>query len=83
MTYASNELETLRIENARLRALLDAHGIDTRPPLPVQVAVSQPEPSRLNTDEKLVLFRRLFQGRIDTYPIRWESKAGKSGYSPA
>jgi len=83
MTSASNELETLRIENARLRALLDAHGIDARPPLSVPATPSQPEPSRLNTDEKVVLFRRLFQGRIDTYPIRWESKAGKSGYSPA
>jgi superfamily II DNA or RNA helicase len=41
------------------------------------------EPSRLTTDEKVVLFRRLFQGRTDVYPIRWESKAGKSGYSPA
>ncbi len=30
------------------------------------------------------LFRRLFRGRTDAYPIRWESKAsGKSGYAPA
>jgi superfamily II DNA or RNA helicase len=83
MTSASDELETLRTENARLLALLDAHGIDARPRLPAPAAPSQPEPARLNTDEKVVLFRRLFQGRIDTYPIRWESKAGKSGYSPA
>ncbi len=27
--------------------------------------------------------RRLFRGRADVYPVRWESKAGKSGYSPA
>ena len=33
-----------------------------------------PESSRLSTDEKVVLFRRLFRGRKDVYPIRWESK---------
>ncbi|WP_224101673.1 DEAD/DEAH box helicase [Paraburkholderia caribensis] len=83
MNSASDELEKLRTENARLRALLDAHGIDSRPPLPPPATPSPPESSRLNPDEKVVLFRRLFQGRVDTYPIRWESKAGKSGYSPA
>ena len=63
--------------------MLDAHGIDARPHLPAPASLSQPEPARLNTYEKVVLFRRLFQGRIDTYPVRWESKAAKSGYSPA
>lgn len=43
----------------------------------------QPEPSRLSTKEKITFFRRLFRGRTDAYPIRWESKAGRSGYSPA
>ncbi|MDR6554696.1 TOTE conflict system archaeo-eukaryotic primase domain-containing protein [Paenibacillus qinlingensis] len=33
--------------------------------------------------EKIALFRSLFRGREDVYPNRWESKAGKSGYSPA
>ena len=83
MNSASDELDELRNENVRLRALLDAHGIDSRPPLPPPAAPSQPESARLAPDEKVVLFRRLFQGRVDTYPIRWESKAGKSGYSPA
>lgn len=33
---------------------------------------------------QLALFRRLFRGRTDVYPIRWESKStGKSGYAPA
>ncbi len=83
MTFISDELEKLRTENARLRALLDVHGIDAQPPPVAPAAPSQTEALRLNTDEKVVLFRRLFQGRIDTYPIRWESKTGKSGYSPA
>ncbi|MFL6677323.1 MAG: TOTE conflict system archaeo-eukaryotic primase domain-containing protein [Burkholderiaceae bacterium] len=32
----------------------------------------------------MALFRRLFRGRTDVYPVRWESKtSGKSGYAPA
>ncbi len=74
----------LKAENARLVALLEANGIQWRaPPEPIPPA-SMPEPSRLSTDEKVALFRRLFRGRTDVYPIRWESKTTtKSGYSPA
>lgn len=81
----SKEIEALRSENARLIALLEAHGIAWRlpvppPPRPVVTA----EPARFSLDEKVGLFRRLFRGRTDVYPIRWESKtSGKSGYSPA
>jgi hypothetical protein len=35
-------------------------------------------------ESKIALFRSLFQGREDVYPIRFESqKTGRSGYSPA
>ena len=37
----------------------------------------------MSTDQKITLFRRLFLGRTDVYPVRWESKAGKTGYAPA
>jgi superfamily II DNA or RNA helicase len=78
------ELERQRAESARLIALLESHGIEWRlPPEPV-VTVPGPEPSKLSTDEKVALFRRLFRGRTDVYPVRWESKTtGKSGYAPA
>jgi len=36
-----------------------------------------------STDEKIQLFRSLFRGREGVYPVRWETKTGKSGYSPA
>jgi superfamily II DNA or RNA helicase len=40
--------------------------------------------SGFSTTQKVALFRRLFRGRTDVYPVRWESKTtGKSGYSPA
>ncbi len=82
----ANEFEPktkLEAENARLIALLESHGIDWRlssepPPQP------EAEPSKLSTSEKVALFRRLFRGRTDVYPLRWESKSsGKVGYSPA
>ena len=77
-------LATLQAENARLIALLDPHGIEWRLPQPVAVVAQEPEPSRLSTTEKVALFRRLFRGRTDVYPVRWESKtSGKSGYAPA
>lgn len=73
----------LKAENARLIALLDANGIQWRAPPESVSPASTPESSRLSTDEKVALFRRLFRGRTDVYPIRWESKtSAKSGYSP-
>ena len=84
-----DQLAALQEENARLIALLDGHGIEWRltpQPIPPEPALPVPEPdsSHFSTAEKVALFRRLFRGRTDVYPIRWESKTtGKSGYSPA
>lgn len=83
------ELELLRAENGRLIALLESHGIDWRQPPPPSPAspptpLKSPDSSRLSTQEKIDLFRRLFRGRVDVYPVRWESQtSGKSGYAPA
>ena len=79
-----DELSRLRAENVRLIALLESHSIERRPPQPVVLVARQLEPSRLSTAEKVALFRRLFRGRTDVYPIRWEGKtSGKTGYAPA
>jgi superfamily II DNA or RNA helicase len=76
-----DELAALRAENSRLIALLESHGIEWH--LPSRPA-SLPEPPGLSTEDKVALFRRLFRGRTDVYPVRWESKTtGKSGYTPA
>ena len=79
-----DELAALQIENARLITLLESHGINWRllpepePPSP------KPETTRFSKAEKLALFRRLFRGREDVYPVRWEGKtSGKTGYAPA
>jgi len=93
----SDELDALRAENARLTTLLDSHGIEWRAPRAVSPtaegrstqtsaveSTSASRPSRLSTADKVALFARLFRGRTDVYPVRWESKTtGKSGYAPA
>ncbi len=84
---AQDELKRLREENARLKDLLNQHGIAWEEPVipePVPAPTeSAPAPTHFTTDEKIALFRRLFRGRGDVYPQRWESAKGTSGYSPA
>ena len=73
----SDELTRLRAENARLRALLARHGIAADEPEP------EPRKSVLSLEEKVALFRSLFQGREDVFARRWFSPTtGKSGYQP-
>ena len=72
-----DEVECLREENARLKALLVQHGISwdkeavaiTEP----RAALSAPVHAPRTAAEKIALFRRLFRGRDDVYPLRWES----------
>jgi hypothetical protein len=48
--------------------------------IPAGADVSNASPAA----EKLALFRRLFAGRPDVFPLRWENtKTGRAGYSPA
>jgi superfamily II DNA or RNA helicase len=93
------DLQALQAENARLVALLESHGIAWRctstaaaqqptltapTPAPLPAPAAQALQATLSTAEKVALFRRLFRGRTDVYPVRWESKtSGKSGYAPA
>jgi superfamily II DNA or RNA helicase len=81
------ELQQLLDENARLKALLTSHCIAwDEPPVAESInSISEPpsEPAQFTTAGKIALFRRLFRGRSDVYPQRWESAKGTSGYSPA
>jgi superfamily II DNA or RNA helicase len=78
-------LEKLQAENAHLIALLESHGIQWQlPPIQPTAPAIAIKHSRMSTAEKVALFRRLFQGRNDVYPIRWENQnTGRSGYTPA
>lgn len=82
----SDLLEELQADNARLIALLEANAIEWRLPAAVPatpVSVVELPTQSLGTKAKLKLFQRLFLGRTDVFPQRWESKVGKAGYSPA
>ena len=93
----ADSMPALRAEVQRLIALLDAHGIDWRgtqtadsaasaetEPSVVRLVAQETEPNGMSASEKVALFRDLFRGRTDVFPLRWESKTGgKSGYSAA
>jgi hypothetical protein len=34
-------------------------------------------------ENKIELFRNLFRGRDDVYPVLWQARDGRKGYSPA
>jgi hypothetical protein len=78
------ELRRLREENARLVEVLTRHGIPWEESIQ---SVSIPTASKsassiFSPDDKITLFRRLFRGREDTYPQRWESKTNAIIYRP-
>jgi superfamily II DNA or RNA helicase len=79
-------LEALIIENQRLIALLELHGIAWKKieaNAPSQQIIPKAEQKTISVAEKIRLFRQRFRGREDVFPVRWESKTtGKSGYSP-
>ncbi|WP_024871629.1 TOTE conflict system archaeo-eukaryotic primase domain-containing protein [Tolumonas lignilytica] len=83
---SNEELLALKAENQRLIDLLELHGIEWRLSNSQQ-SLEQPSfqpTTQLSPSQKVALFRSLFRGRIDVYPIRWESHStGKSGYTPA
>jgi len=74
-TAILNKLQALRRE----KTLLGRTG--------KQSALSFPLPllnNRSREAEKIALFRMLFRGRTDVYPLRFTSaKTGKAGYSPS
>lgn len=84
---ALEELRQLRDENVRLKALLTHHGISwEKAPVAGPTAARPkpvPDPVQFCIADKIALFRRLFRGRDDIYPQRWESAKGTSGYAPA
>jgi len=76
------ELANLRDENARLKALLQKHGVAYDAVLTPIVQKQKPMP-QLSLEEKVALFRSLFRGREDVFARRWYNpKTGKSGYHP-
>ena len=81
--------EELLAENARLKALLDEHGISYAV-LEVSAVLDEPvapiqdfQTVNLSLNERVELFQSLFRGREDMFARRWYSvKTERSGYQP-
>lgn len=81
--------EELLAENARLKALLDEHGISYAV-LEVSAVLDEPvapiqdfQTVNLSLTERVELFQSLFRGRDDVFARRWYSvKTVRSGYQP-
>ena len=79
------ECAALRAENAKLRAVI--HGGELKNPTAAYSVTVPPADTSVRHDsptaDKVALFRLLFRGREDIYPEWWQSKTGRTGYSPA
>ena len=77
---ALSECQRLRDENTqlRLRTLSPESAPSSK-----STQFSAPVTNGSPPEAKIALFRNLFHGRDDVYAVRWEGKAGKSGYAPA
>lgn len=92
ITIATQRLAELETETQHVRARLDALHSELRSNAAESTPRSVPSrqgpiassPASHSAAEKVALFRRLFRGRDDVYPVRFVSKkTGKAGYAPA
>jgi hypothetical protein len=74
--------DRLEKENLHLRKLLSISS-DILLTLPDDQKSDDINNHVLSSTEKIKLYRSLFRGREDVYAVRWESKNGRAGYSPA
>ena len=82
LQQALKECEQLRQENRKLKTLLKYHNIQSDDSIS-NTKIEDPISKKQKINESIKIFRDLFIGRTDVYAVRWESKSGKSGYSPA
>lgn len=74
------ELDRQRADLAHTLVRIErATSTSTRPPSESGLVTAESDAAK-----KIALFRRLFGGRHDVFPLRWENtKTGRSGYAPA
>lgn len=83
LQQALQECELLKKENQQLKSLLIKHNIELVKNESIQHTPAISISKEQMISERIELFRNLFKGRTDVYAVRWESKNGRSGYSPA
>ena len=81
-------LKALDDERAAVIAALDAvatqKSTEHRKADAISLFSDAPVTATSPTDKKVALFRRLFAGREDVFPLRWDNrKTGRGGYAPA
>jgi len=77
-------LNTERMELERVLETLERNPVFAGPFPETARFDDAPVTNRSPPTEKIALFRRLFAGRPDVFPVRWENrKTERSGYSPA
>ena len=77
-------LDAERIELERALTSLEQKLASVQYPDELCLSARAPVTNNSPAAEKVALFRRLFAGRVDVFPVRWENrKTGRSGYSPA
>ena len=91
LAECENECACLRKENEQLKQKLADYGertavdqkikkiVQPKSPLPASTSISLHSP----VEHKIELFRNLFRGREDVYPVLWQAKDGRKGYTPA
>jgi hypothetical protein len=80
------ELEALERERLRLEARLREIECEREPqPQPSPSLTFAPTVSNSSpAADKVAIFRKLFAGRTDVFPVGWENpKSGRTGYAPA
>ncbi|MBS3906991.1 MAG: DEAD/DEAH box helicase [Syntrophaceae bacterium] len=88
---ALEECTSLKEENKQLKKLLglpseeivSSHELIISEPPSLYSATGASVTNNSSIEEQVTLFRSLFRGRGDVYPVRWEGKYENSGYSPA
>ena len=81
------QLKALEHEQLRLEARLREIETEPKAPKPQPLPTLPSMPTVTNGSpaaDKVNLVRKLFAGRTDVFPTRWENpKSGRSGYAPA
>ena len=83
LQQALQECERLRVENQQLKNLLIKHNIPLFKTNSINTTHNTSLLKEQKINERIELFLDLFKGRTDVYATRWQSKNGKSGYTPA
>src|SRR5882724_12979261 len=82
LTALERERAEIVAETDALRAAHDARTAAVK--VVPSGRVGDPTDRNSPIEKKIALFRRLFRGRSDVFPVRWENRTtGRSGYAPA